>query len=87
MQIKKKNIIGRSVYGVHVDGVYDKIIGKPNENIAFMKPNNGVNYENVNVNNVTVRPRQNLYNQGDIEHQNVNTTPDRFQSFNATSSN
>lgn len=82
-----QELVGSIDYGDILDSDHDKSIEKLNENKTLQKTINGVNDVNVNVNNVTVRPQENLYNQSEIRYQNVKATPNRYHNINTTSDN
>lgn len=75
---------------VYMVFVLTVIIVKVRENekkIVMKKSSNDVNHGNVNINIVTARPREKLFNQNEIGYQNVDATPGRYQKVSVTSDN
>ena len=56
-------MVGSSVYGYRFDGDCSESTRKLKGNKGVKKSSNDVNYWKVNVNNVTGRPREKLFNQ------------------------
>ena len=74
-------MVRSTVYGDSFGGYHDESIGKPNENKNVKKQNVDVNWEKLEVNNMTMRPKENPYNQSEIGYQSVNTTINNMSSI------